>query len=33
VLCVSAQLTGSPTNTAQGKSALNFVATIDGVQS
>lgn len=32
VLCVSVQLSGSPDNTVQGKSALNFAATIDGIQ-
>lgn len=32
VLCVSVKISGSPSNSLQGQSALNFVATIDGIQ-
>ena len=32
VVCVSVQFSGTPDNTVQGQSALNFVATIDGIQ-
>lgn len=32
VLCVSVKFSGSPANSTQGQSALNFTATIDGIQ-